>query len=157
MSREADAVSGIVAVFAAIGLGMGLTGFAGMGWAQSQFLVAAGGETARQFGPVFVALVYFQNANTAFFVGPVVAVLAGVLFGSRLRSGPTAAAVAAGSSLLGFYVMAFLTVLVMALALGGPGGSQAFGLGQAVGPILTAGVPTAVVGGVAGYLGATMD
>lgn len=157
MSRAGDALAGILVVFGAIGVGMGLTGYNGVAWAQTQFLTAAGGGTAREFGPIFVALVYFQTANATFFVGPVVAVLAGLLFGTRLRRPRTAAAVVGGGSLVGFYVMALATVLVTSLALGGPAADQAFSLGQALGPLLTAGLPTALVGAVAGYVGSTVE
>lgn len=153
MSRPAEDLAGIVVVFATVGLGMGLTGYNAMAWAQTQFLTAAGGGTAERFGPVFVALVYFQSANVALFLGPVVAALSGLLFGSRMRDRRTAAAVGGGGALAGFYVMALTTVLVASLALSGEGASQAFGLGQAVGPVAVAGLPAAVAGAIGGYVG----
>lgn len=153
MARATDNLAGIVAVFGTVGLGLGLTGYNTMAWAQSQFLTAAGGETAQQFGPIFVALVYFQGANVAFFLGPVVATLAGLLFGTRMRDRRTAAAVAGAGSLAGFYVMALVTILLSSLALSGPGASQSFGLLQALVPVLLAGIPTAIAGAIAGYVG----
>lgn len=152
MAREVDTLAGIIAVFGTVGLGTGLTGYNTMAWAQSQFLTAAGGS-AREFGPIFVALVYFQGANVAFFLGPVVATLAGLLFGTRMRDRRTAAAVAGGGALVGFYLMALLTVLLSSLALSAQGASQSFGLLQALVPIVLAGIPTAIAGTIAGYVG----
>lgn len=157
MSRVEDALAGIVVVFAAIGLGLGLTGYNTMAWAQSQFLTAAGGGTAQQFGPIFVALVYFQGAAVAFFLGPVVAALLGLLFGTRMRDPRMAAVVTAGGSLVGFLVMAFLTVAVSSLALSGEGATHTFGLLQALVPLLLASIPTAIAGGITGYVGPHLD
>lgn len=145
----------VVAVFGVLGIALGASGYLAVDWARTQFLVAAGGTTPSQFGPVFVALVALQTTVSQFLVGTAVAGLVGTMAGSRFPDARTAGLVAGGGSLVGFYLMAALAVLPVTLA-GGPGTEQVYGLGQAVGPLLLAGVPAAVAGGIGGVVGAAL-
>ncbi|MFB6304062.1 MAG: hypothetical protein ABEH47_02765 [Haloferacaceae archaeon] len=145
----------IVGVFAVLGVALGASGYLALDWARTQFLVAAGGATPSQFGPVFVALVAFQTTVSGFLVGTAVAGLVGTMAGSRFPDVGTAALVAGGGSLVGFYLMAGVVVLVLTLV-GGPGTGQVYGPGQAAGPLLLAGVPAAVAGGAGGAVGSSL-
>lgn len=145
----------VVAVFAVLGVALGTSGYLAMDWARTQFLVAAGGTTPSRFGPVFVALVAFQTTVSQFLVGTAVAGLVGTMAGSRIPEARTAGLVAGGGSLVGFYLMALVGVFLLTRA-GGAGTEQVYSLGQAVGPLLVAGVPAAVAGGLGGVVGSSL-
>ncbi|GAB3318831.1 hypothetical protein [Haloplanus salinarum] len=142
----------IVTAFAAVGVALGVVGFVGTDWARTQFVTGATGNAPETFGPVFVALSALQTTVTLFFAGPVLAATVGLLSGSRFVDDGTAGAVAAGGSLVGFFVLAGAGLAGVALV-SGPGTDQTYPLVGAVGPLLLAGVATAATGGVAGLLG----
>ena len=142
----------IVAVFALVGVALGVVGFVAGDWARTQFVTAAAGSAPETFGPVFLALSVFQTTVTLLVVGPVLAAVLGLLSGSRFADGSAAAGVAGGGSLVGFFCMAGLGLLGLA-ALSGPGTGQLYALPAAVGPLFVAGAVTTGVGSVAGALG----
>jgi hypothetical protein len=145
----------IVAVFAALGVAIGGTGYLALDWARTQFVVAAGGTTPGRFGPVFVALVAFQTTVTQFLLGTAVAGLVGAMAGSRFADARTAGLVAAGGSVTGFYLMGAIAVLLLSLV-GGPGAGQVYDPGQALGPLVLAGIPAGLAGGAGGVAGAAL-
>lgn len=145
----------IVAVFAVLGVALGTSGYLAVDWARTQFLVAAGGATPSRFGPVFVALVAFQTTVSGFLVGTAAAGLVGTMAGSRFPDAGTAGLVAGGGSLVGFYLMSLVTVLLVTLV-GGPGTEQVYDLEQVALPLLLAGAPAAVAGGVGGVVGSAL-
>lgn len=147
----------VVGVFAAVGVGLALTAYVSMGWARVQFVTDAAGTSPETFGPVFVAAVAVQTTVTAFLVGPVLAGLLGFLVGSRYTVGSTAAVVTGGGSLLGFYVLALCAVGGVVAGLSGAGTEQVYGVGQVLGTLLVAGVPTLVVGAAGGVLGSATN
>jgi hypothetical protein len=142
MAATSRVVALVLAVFAAVGLALGLVGYLTLSWAQARFVVAAGGASPGEFGPVFVGLVSFQTAATQMALAPVLSVLVGALGGSRFREVRRAAAVTGGATALGCLLMALLGLGVTGLA----GAQQAVGLGDALVPLAA----TAVVGGGVG-------
>ncbi|MFB6080095.1 MAG: hypothetical protein ABEJ81_03760 [Haloferacaceae archaeon] len=155
MSAAGRAFGLIVAVFAVLGVALGASGYLAVDWARTQFVVAAGGATPGRFGPVFVALVAVQTTVAQFLIGTAVAGLVGAMAGSRFAEVRTAGLVAAAGSATGFYLMGVLAVLLLSLA-GGPGTGQVYAPGQALGPLLLAGVPAALAGGAGGVAGAAL-
>lgn len=141
-----------VGTFAATGLAFGLFGLLSMQWAQTQFITAARGETIETFGPVLLAVVYFQTAVMFFLVGPVLAGLTGALIGSRFPSPSKAALAGGGSSFAGFLVFLVLSLGITS-QVSGPGTGQLFTLGAALVPALVATVLTSLAGGGGGALG----
>jgi hypothetical protein len=151
MARAPRVAGLVVAVFAAVGLALGLVGYLTLSWAQARFVAGAGGG-ANEFGPVFVGLVSFQTAATQMALAPVLSALLGTLAGSRFADVTRAVAVTGGSAAAGCLVMTVLAVAVTGLA----GAAQGVGLGNALVPVV---VTTAVGGGVgaaAGGVGATL-
>jgi hypothetical protein len=144
----------VVALFAMLGVALGLVSYTATNWARVQFITAATGASPANFGPVFVALSAFQTTVTLFFAGPVVGTLVGTLVGSRFLDVKLAGGVAGGGSLVGFYLMAGICLFGLSLV-SGPGTEQVYAVGQAVGPLVVAGVVTGVVGTVGGVLGST--
>jgi len=86
----------IVAVFALVGVAFGVVGFVASDWARTQFVAGATGSQPETFGPVFLALSIFQITVTLFLAGPVLAVVLGLLSGSRFADVSVAAGVAGG-------------------------------------------------------------
>lgn len=150
MNRQGRAVGLIVAVFGLTGLALGVLAYVTTDWATTLFLVNARGETARQFGPVFVALVSFLVVTLALFVGPVLAAILGILFGSKHRDAVAAATTTGAGSLGGFLLMA---LLVLPGVLLGAGASVPFGIVGFLFRSVVAAIPTTVVGAAAGVLG----
>lgn len=142
----------IVGVFALVGVALGVVGFVAGDWARTQFVTAATGSTPETFGPVFLALSVLQTTVTLLFVGPVLAVVLGLLSGSRFVDPSAAAGVAAGGALVGFFCMAGLGFLGLSV-LSGPGTGQIYSFRAALGPLLLTGAVTTVAGGAAGALG----
>lgn len=141
-----------VVVFALVGVGLAVVGFAATNWATTLFLLGAQGETAARFGPVFVALLAFVLAVVVFVTGPVLAVLLGILFGSRLRTTGPAAGVTAAGSFLGVLAMGALALPGVLAGVGG-GASAPFGLPALGLHLLLTAVTSAAVGGLAGAVG----
>jgi hypothetical protein len=152
MTDAAETVGWIVATFAALGVALGLAGYVSVSWGYEVFVLAAQGQggVAERFGPIFVSLVFFQNVSVAFFVGLVASLLAGLTFGSQFYDGRTAVLATGAGGLVGFYVMVVLAFLLMSM---GMQTARGFGLGDALVPFLLAGVPSGIVGAVAGYFG----
>lgn len=142
----------IVAVFALVGVALGVVGVVAGDWARTQFVTGATGAEPATFGPVFLALSVFQTTVTLFFAGPVLAAALGLLSGSRFADASAAAGVGGGGTLVGFFAMAGIGLLGLS-TLSGVGTGQIYSLRAAVGPLLLAGVATTLTGGVAGALG----
>jgi hypothetical protein len=142
----------VVGMFFIVGLGVGATGYVGVSWLDAELVESATGQT-QSFGQLFVGLAFFQSVLFAFLVGPAVASLAGLRSAAQLASDRDVALVAGLGSFVGFYLMAFLAVGVLSLAVEG-GGPDQFGveLGTVVLPLLRAGIPTGVVGLLTGLL-----
>lgn len=155
MPSTGRVVALIVGVFAVLGVALGASGYLAMGWAREQFVVAAGGSSPGEFGPVFVALVAFQTTVSQFLVGTAVAGVVGAMAGSRFAVPRTAGLVGAGGSVVGFYLMGLIAVFLVSLA-GGPGTDQVYDVGQALGPLALGGVPAGIAGGAGGVAGAAL-
>lgn len=69
----------IVAIFGGIGLGIGLGGYAGVDFAQQQFVNSAEGEFMRGLGQLFVGVIFFQTAFVTLMLGGVVGAFGGCL------------------------------------------------------------------------------
>lgn len=152
MNRQGRAIGLMVAVFGLTGLGLGGVAYVAADWATTIFLLNAQGETAVRLGPVFVALVAFMVAVLAMFVGPLLAVILGVLFGSKQRDPTQAAISTGGGAFFGFLVMGVFVLPGILLGIGA-GGSAPFGSSGYLVRLAVASVPTALVGAVAGALG----
>ncbi|WP_435075584.1 hypothetical protein [Halorubrum sp. HHNYT27] len=148
---NANGVGLTTAVFAVVGVGVGLVAAVGTGWAETALATAATGETAR-FGPVFVAQSYLAATATALVGAPLLAGVLGVLFGSRAYDAQEAAATAGVGGGVGALLYG-IVVVVLVVASQGDAATQAHGIGDALAPILTTAVIAAVVGAAAGALG----
>lgn len=151
----------IVGVFAAIGVGLGLTGFISIGWIQGTFTSPDQGEFANSLGQMFVGLVFLQSVIITFFTGPTVAALSGLVTGISHESRTRAAGISGVGAFVGFYVMVILAIVVMSLAYSsgsdGSGGSSSFDIGNAFATAAKAGIPTAAVSVIAGYIGGNFE
>lgn len=154
MTRASETVGWIVAIFAVLGVALGLAGYVSVSWGYDVFVTSARGATAERFGPIFVALVFFQNVSVAFFVGLLGSLLAGLTFGSRFYDGRIAVLATGVGGLVGFYAMVALAFVVMSMGMQVPRG---VGLDDALVPFLLAGIPSGIVGALAGYLGWMTD
>lgn len=152
----------IIAIFAAIGVGLGLTGFVTMEFAQQQF--GAGpdsSEFARSLSQLFVGIIFFMSAVVTFFAGPISAGIGGVTSGVRVQGRNKGALLGGAGSFIGFYVMVILALGIMSMALGGGGGgtgnasnpSQSIDIGKNIGTLLKASLPTGITGVLAGVIG----
>ena len=161
MSRPAYVYAlAVVAVFAALGAGLGLAANFTLGFFIEQF-VDPGTDPldSTQIGILFVVSIFLIYA-----VGPLAAGVAGVGVGQALPDRDGAAAVVAGvGSFVGFFLFAglglFLTFSVLAEY--GPGGGGGGGGGGGDGPIdpaalgtlmLQVSLPVGLVGLVSAYL-----
>ena len=143
------------AVFAVVGVGVGLVAAVGTGWAETALATAATGETAR-FAPVFVAQSYLVATAAALVGAPVLAGVLGVLFGSRAYDVQEAAATSGVGGGLGALIYG-LVVAVLIVASQGEAATQAHGIADAFGPLLTTAVVAAVVGAATGALGSVTE
>ncbi|WP_144923076.1 hypothetical protein [Halorubrum salsamenti] len=139
------------AVFAVVGTGVGLVAAATTGWAEAVLATAATGETAR-FAPVFVAQSYLAVTAAALVLAPLLAGVLGVLVGSRAYGAREAAATCGLGGGLGALAYG-LVVVVLVVASQGEAATQAHGIADAFGSILTTAIVSTVVGAVAGVLG----
>jgi len=132
----------VVGLFVVVGLGLGLAGSLVVSRLTLGDLGGGAGST------VVGGLVFFQAVSVVYFTGPAVGAVGGVLAG--LRSEDTAVGALAGGagSLVGFYLMIAVAVLVMAVALSD--GASGLSPGDNVTLIAASGVPAALVGGVTG-------
>ncbi|MFC4451194.1 hypothetical protein [Halorussus aquaticus] len=165
MSQNSDSlrsVGVIVGVFAAIGVGLGLTGFISIGWIEGTFTSADQSGFANSLGQMFVGLVFLQSVIITFFTGPTVAALAGLVTGISKTSKTRAAGISGIGAFVGFYIMVLIAILVMSMAYStsggsGSGGSGSFDLVNTLVTAAKAGIPTAAVGVVAGYIGSHFE
>lgn len=160
-SNSFRSIGVIVGVFAAIGIGLGLTGFISLGWIEGAFTNPDQSEMANSFGQMFVGLVFLQSVIITFFTGPTVAALSGLVTGISKASKTRAAGISGVGAFIGFYVMVLIAILVMSMAYStggsGSGGSTSFDFGNTLITAAKAGIPTAAVGVVAGYIGGTFE
>lgn len=144
-------VGAIVTVFALTGFGLGVTGLLTVLSIKGQ---ASGGDGAL-LGPLVVGVVFLQNTYTTFLLGTVVAAFTGLVTGYASEEPLPAALGGAVGSGLGYYIMATVSVLLPALALGGEGGG--FGeLGNYLLPLVGAGFPVTIVALVSAYVGVVL-
>lgn len=155
MSEARRLVGFLVVLSAIIGVAVGLGGHVAVGWARTQFLTAAGGQSPSSFGPVFVALVFFQTTVTVFVVGTSLSALLGALAGSRLPDLYDALLVGTGGGGGGYYAMVATAVVVLSFV-GGPGTGQTYSVGQAVVPLVLSGLPAVAAGAVGAVLGSEL-
>ena len=148
---NANGIGLTAAVFAVVGVGVGLVAAVGTGWAETALATAATGETAR-FGPVFVAQSYLAVTATALVGAPLLAGVLGVLVGSRAYDMQEAAATSGVGCGLGALVYG-LVVVVLVVASQGEAATQAHGIVDAFGPLLTTAVVATVIGAATGALG----
>ncbi len=148
---DVDEVGLVVAVFAAVGVGVGVAGVAATGWAEAAFATEAGGDAGR-FGPVFVAQLYLSVTAAALVGAPVLAGAIGLLVGSRsYRVGAAAATCGLGSG--AGALLYGLVVVTLVVATQGDAATQAYGFTDALGPVVGVAVGSALVGSIAGALG----
>ncbi|SEI59265.1 hypothetical protein SAMN05444271_103103 [Halohasta litchfieldiae] len=154
MKKTLQAVGFMISLFTLFGIALGVLAFVSGSWAQSQLVTDAGGAT--DFGPIFIAIAYLQTAVIIFFLGPVIAALVGGLLGSVFSSPKTALITGGGGSLVGFYIMSVIALGVLVLSKG-DGATQAFSFGQALVPMLVAGIPTAIMGSLVSALSSALN
>jgi len=142
----------VVSVYVVAGVAFGLVGLVSMLWAQAQFVAEAGGSSPGEFGPVLLAVVYFQTTVAFLIAAPLLGAATGAMAGSRFRSGREAAAVGGGGGALGCVIMLLLSIGGASLV-SGAGTGQLYAIGAAVVPALVATAAAGVTGGVGGLLG----
>mgnify|MGYP006273338465 CR=1 FL=1 len=154
MKKILQSVGFMTTVFAVFGIALGTLAYISGSWAQSQLITDAGG--AVEFGPVFIAVAYLQTAVIIFFLGPVIAAVAAAILSSVFATPKTAFITGGGASLIGFYIMSVIALGVLVLSKGA-NGQQAFSFGQALVPMLLAGIPTAIMGSLLSALSSALD
>lgn len=148
-----------IAVFGLVGLGLGLTGYIGMSFAQDTFVDPTASELEQGFGELFVAIVFFQSMIVTLFAGPIVAGVTGLISGVTLHDRVSSAIVGGVGAFIGFYVMVITAIFIMSLGLssnsgdGGSSADQGMQLSQMLSPVIKAALPTTVVGLGSGLLG----
>jgi len=154
MKNILQSIGLVAAVFAVFGIVLGILAYVSGSWAQSQLITDAGG--AEEFGPIFIAIAYLQTAVIVFFLGPVIAAVVGGLLGSVFSNPKSALITGGGGSLVGFYIMSVVALGVLVLSKGAQA-EQAFSFGQALFPMLVAGIPTAIMGGLISALSSAVN
>lgn len=150
MTTVSETIGWIVATFAALGIAVGFAGYVSVSWGHAVFVTNAGGADAQRFGELFLSVVFFQNVSVLFFLGIVVSLIAGLVFGSRSSEERLAVLATGAGGFVGFYAMVLLAFVVMSLGMNVPRG---FGFAGALGPIALAGIPAGIVGAIGGYFG----
>lgn len=148
---------GVVGLFVVVGVGLGLANNFVLGFLIEQFVDPGGAPTDN----TLVGIMLVDAIVTPVVLGPLIAAGASLALGRALPDRRLAAtAVGAGVSIVGFYLMAsvslFLTFVVLTQYGGGGGGSGGggpFDPMALVSLILEAGIPAAIVGAVAAYVG----
>lgn len=143
----------IVGLFAVVGAGVGLAMNFSIGFL-IEWQVEPGANPTNN---TLVGLTLVQGLLFPLTVGPLVAAISNLAAGYSLGDRRlTATLLGAGASVVGFYVMALLslalTVAVLAEYGSGSGGGS-LPMTQLLGAIVETGIPVGVVGGAAGYLG----
>lgn len=166
----------IVGVFAVIGFGIGITGYLGISYAQSQ--IVAGFETqfadafggnglitvfdpsgpAQTLGQLILGLLFAQAILISLFIGPTIAGLTGLFVGQSVDELVPAGVVSTAGAFIGFYLMVcimtgfiWLALDIELSAISNDNGGTLFWV------LFIAGVPTGIVGGVCGLLGTMFD
>jgi len=165
IKQYAIAIGLVVALFVVMGIGLGLSGYIAVDYAESSF---TSDDPQRESGmqqgiaSLFVALILFQSVIVAFFAGPLVASTVGITSGVVTPDVRDGALVGGVGSFVGFYPMVLLAVLIMVFAVdtgssgGGSSGGSSFDIAGAIVPMLFAGVPAGLVGAGAGALGSKL-
>lgn len=146
-----DGAGFVAGTFVLVGLGVGVAATLMTGWAEVTFATEAGGD-AERFGPIFVAQLYLAVTAAALFGAPLLAGVLGLLVGSRAHSSTDAAASCGVGSAVGALGYGIGVVGIVVLSRGAAA-SQAYAVGDAVGPILGIAVVTGAVGALAGVAG----
>ncbi len=154
MKNILQSIGFVTAIFAVFGIVLGLLAYISGSWAQSQLITDA--EGAVEFGPIFIAISYLQTAVIIFFLGPVLAALVGGLLGSVFSNAKIALITGGVGSLVGFYIMSIVALGLLMLSKGAEA-DQAFSFGQALFPMVVAGIPTAIMGGLISALSAALE
>jgi hypothetical protein len=149
-------VGGVVGIFVAAGVGLGLGSNFILGFLIEQFVEPGAAPTDN----TLVSIMLLHNVITPFLVGPLMAVGAGALIGRAIPEQRfTATAIGGTASLVGFYLMTgltlFLTINVIAqYSTGGGGGGGALDQAALGKQIIESGLPAAVVGALGADIGA---
>ncbi|WP_435096531.1 hypothetical protein [Halarchaeum sp. P4] len=133
----------IVVTYCVLGLGLGVAGYVGLSW-------VAG--VAGVVDDAVTNVVFLQSVVAVFFAGPTVAALAGLAVGRVTEESTEAAWTAGIGTVVGFYPMVALAVVVLSTAIGATTGGSG-GLTQYVGLLAFAAAPTGLVGAACGVLG----
>lgn len=168
-----------VGVFAIIGLGIGITGYLGFSYAQSQIISGFETQFADAFsmndesglievfdpsGPaetleqMIFGLLFVQAVLLSLFIGPTIAGLTGLFVGQLSNEPMSAGAVGASGAFVGFCLMALIVIGFIWLALDVElGAISEDGGGPLLRLLFIAGLPTAFVGGTCCLLGTVFD
>lgn len=144
----------IVGLFAAAGFGAGIIGWLVASWGEAAFVGEATGG-ADQIGPAFVALLYLVLSATTLLTAPTLAVVFGLLFGSRLSDSMDGVVVGGVGAGIGTMLMALLANALFLLTQGSAA-SQAHSLLGVLWLIAVAAVVAGVLGAVAGAIGSEL-
>lgn len=145
-----------IALFATVGVGLGLSGYISISSMQTLFIEDAEGEFAAALGQTFVALIALQSAFVVFMLGSVVATISGSRIAAEASSVKESIIANSVASFMGFYIMVAIALGIMLLAFGsgdasgGGGGGGGFQIEDIINPVLQAGAPTTLVGVVSG-------
>lgn len=153
MSR-AEAIGGLVGLFALVGVAVGAIGATTTGWAEATFATEATGRAA-EFGPIFVAQLYFVTSATVVLLGPILGAPLGTAFGMRTRSTADGAVVGGLGCGIGAFALSTIAV-AMVVASHGAAAEQAHGFAGVLSPAAIGGLASGIVGGVAGIVGASI-
>lgn len=145
------------AVFALVGIGLGLSGMIVIDYAQTQFLSPDAGEFAQSIGQLMIVMLALGGIMTTFFTGPTVGALTSLAFGRDISSTRDAALGTGLGSFVGFLLMTTIAVALIGGSLdvggGGSGGSGgSVNVVKLASQILIASVPTTLVGAATAVL-----
>ncbi len=140
-----------VGVFGTLGTGAGVVGFLSVRWAESVYLVAAGGDMVQTLGPVFSGFVVFQTSVFLQFLALVLAFVFGFVFGSREYGGRAGALVGGAGGLVGYvpFVLPAIGLLLVA-----PTASQVFPPSSLLPVVAGSFLLSGLTGAVGGFVGA---
>lgn len=147
-------VAFVVVLFTVTGTGVGILGWLVALWGETAFVANAAGDTG-QIGPAFVALLYLVLSAVTVLIAPGLAVVFGLLFGSRVRTPGDGVLVGALGGGIGTL---FMTVIANGLFLltQGAAASQAHGFVGVLWLIASVTVVSALVGAAGGAIGSEM-